>query len=418
METVLRLADGYIETFAGNGKARSTGDGKRAVKAGIPLPHHVALDREEKWVYFAESGSDRIRRIDLDTGTLHNFAGIGETCYCGDEGPCGEAGLYLPLGVAFDSRNNLYICDSGSNRIRRVDGETGVITTVVGTGQHGFNGDGPGLEVNLTWPAAIAFDREDVLYIADTQAHRVRRYDPKTGLVTTIAGTWTAEDEAREQPLVARNLVVLSGDAIGIDFSDDHGWLMPVCSDGLDLSMYLDDGKPAMEARLYDVVGVAVSHKGEVHLVDKGSNRVRKIEAGTGTISTIAGVCRYGYDGDDKPAVRAMLHAPEAVLFDRDDNLYISDTMNHRVRKVDAVTGLITTVAGNGDSGYEDQHMGGCGAARFVAKESAGMLKHGDGLLGVEAVVNAPVGLALDQHGHLYICERGENKIRRLKLAS
>ena len=417
METELGLAAGYIETFAGNGKARSTGDGKRAVKAGIPLPHHIALDKAGRWLYFAESGSDRVRRVNLQEGTVHNFAGIGETCYSGDDGLCGEAGLYLPLGVAFDSLNNLYICDSGSNRIRKVDHATGIITTVVGTGQHGFNGDGPALEVNLTWPAAIAFDHEDVLFIADTQAHKVRRFDPKTGLVTTIAGTWSAEDEAREQPLVARNLVVLSGDAIGIDFSDDQGWLMPVCSDGLDMSMYLDDGKPAMDARLYDIVGLAVDARGDVYVVDKGSNRVRKIDSRTGVISTVAGVCRYGYDGDEKPAVRAMLHAPEAVILDHDDNLYIADTMNHRVRKIDGKTGLIATVAGNGDSGYEDKNIGGCGAARFVAKESSGMLKHGDGLLGTEAVVNSPVGLAVDSQSHLYICERGENKIRRLKLS-
>jgi sugar lactone lactonase YvrE len=416
METELQLATGYIETFAGNGKARSTGDGKRAVKSGIPLPHHGALDKDETWFYFAESGSDRIRRVNLREGTLHNFAGIGETCYSGDEGPCGDAGLYLPLDVAFDSRNDLYICDSGSNRIRKVDHETGLITTIIGTGQHGFNGDGPALEVNLTWPAAIAFDPNDVMYIADTQAHRIRRYDSRTGVVTTVAGTWTDEDEAREQPLVARNLVVLSGDAIGIDFSDDHGWLMPVCSDGLDMSMYLDDGKPALDARLYDVVGLTVNGKGDIIFVDKGSNRVRSIDPRSGIISTVAGVCRYGYDGDDKPAIRAMLHAPEAVVVDRQDNLYISDTMNHRVRKVEVATGLITTVAGNGDSGYEDKNMGGCGAARFVAKESAGTVKHGDGLLGVEAVVNSPVGLSLDSQGYLYICERGENKIRRVKL--
>jgi sugar lactone lactonase YvrE len=416
METELQLATGYIETFAGNGKARSTGDGKRAVKSGIPLPHHAALDKDETWFYFAESGSDRIRRVNLREGTLHNFAGIGETCYSGDEGPCGDAGLYLPLDVAFDSRNDLYICDSGSNRIRKVDHETGLITTIIGTGQHGFNGDGPALEVNLTWPAAIAFDPNDVMYIADTQAHRIRRYDSRTGAVTTVAGTWTDEDEAREQPLVARNLVVLSGDAIGIDFSDDHGWLMPVCSDGLDMSMYLDDGKPALDARLYDVVGLTVNGKGDIIFVDKGSNRVRSIDPRSGIISTVAGVCRYGYDGDDKPAIRAMLHAPEAVVVDRQDNLYISDTMNHRVRKVEVATGLITTVAGNGDSGYEDKNMGGCGAARFVAKESAGTVKHGDGLLGVEAVVNSPVGLSLDSQGYLYVCERGENKIRRVKL--
>jgi sugar lactone lactonase YvrE len=416
METELQLASGYIETFAGNGKARSTGDGKRAVKSGIPLPHHSALDKDETWFYFAESGSDRIRRINLREGTLHNFAGIGETCYSGDDGLCGEAGLYLPLDVAFDSRNDLYICDSGSNRIRKVDHATGIITTIIGTGQHGFNGDGPALDVNLTWPAAIAFDPNDVMYIADTQAHRIRRYDPRTGIVTTVAGIWTAEDEAREQPLVARNLVVLSGDAIGIDFSDDHGWLMPVCSDGLDMSMYLDDGKSALDARLYDVVGLTVNANGDIIFVDKGSNRVRSIDHRSGIISTVAGVCRYGYDGDDKPAVKAMLHAPEAVVVDRQDNLYISDTMNHRVRKVEAATGLITTVAGNGDSGYEDKNMGGCGAARFVAKESAGTVKHGDGLLGVEAVVNSPVGLSLDSQGYLYICERGENKIRRVKL--
>ena len=416
MGTQVELGVGFIETFAGNGKARSTGDGKLAVKAGIPLPHHAALDRDGRYLYFAESGSDRVRRVDLQAGTLHNFAGIGETCYSGDSGPCGEAGLYLPLDVAFDSQNHLYICDSGSNRIRRVDRDTGVITTIVGTGQHGFNGDGPALEVNLTWPAAIAFDADDVLYIADTQAHRVRRYDPRTGQVVTIAGSWTAEDDAREQPLVARNLVVLSGDAIGIDFSDDHGWLMPVCSDGLDLSLYLDDGRPATEARLYDIVGIAVDRRGHVYVVDKGSNRVRKIDASSGVMSTVAGICRYGYDGDDKPAVKAMLHAPEAVVLDAHDNLYISDTMNHRVRKVDAHTGVITTVAGNGESGYEDKNMGGCGAARFVAKESAGQLKHGDGLLAVEAVVNSPVGLALDPQGLLYICERGENKIRRARL--
>ncbi|TAJ26160.1 MAG: hypothetical protein EPO64_06840 [Nitrospirae bacterium] len=416
MGTEVDLSVGYIETFAGNGKARSTGDGKRATKAGIPLPHHLVVDKEERYLYFAESGSDRIRRVDLKAGTLHNYAGIGETCYSGDSGPCSEAGLYLPLGVACDSRNDLYVCDSGSNRIRKIDHETGIITTVVGTGQFGFNGDGPALEINLTYPAAIVFDQDDVLYIADTQAHRVRRFDPRTGLVTTIAGTWSAEDDAREQPLVARNLVVLSGDSIGIDFSDDHGWLRPECSDGLDLSLYLDDGRSALEARLYDLVGMAVDSHGHVYVVDKGSNRVRKIDRHTGIISTAAGVCRYGYDGDDKPAVQAMLHAPEGVVFDPRDNLYVSDTMNHRVRKIDAKTGIISTVAGNGDSGYEDKNMGGCGMARFVAKEDAGQLKHGDGLLAVEAVVNAPVGMTFDSQGSLYICERGENKIRRAKV--
>src|SRR5919107_5946244 len=103
MATGVELAVGYIETFAGNGKARSTGDGKPAVKAGIPLPHHVALAKEERYLYFAESGSDRVRRIDLQAGTLHNFSGVGEKCYSGDDGPCAGAGVYLPPDLAFSS---------------------------------------------------------------------------------------------------------------------------------------------------------------------------------------------------------------------------------------------------------------------------------------------------------------------------
>ena len=416
METSVESPVGRIQTFAGNGKSRSTGDGKRAKKAGIPLPNHICIDKEERWLYIAENGSDRVRRVDLEAGTIHNYAGIGETCYSGDDGPCGEAGLYLPLSVAIDSNNDLYICDSGSNRIRKVDHETDVITTVVGSGESGFNGDGHAVEVNLTYPGAIAFDAEDHLYIADTQAHRIRKYDPRTGLVTTIAGTWSREDEDWISPLTAQNLVVLSGDAIGIDFSDDQGWLRPQCSDNLDLSLYLDDGRPALEAKLWDVVAIDVDPWGNVLLVDKASNRIRKVDGQTGIISTVAGVCRYGYDGDGKPAVMSMLNVPEAAIVDQEANVYIADSMNHRIRKVNHATGLIETIAGNGDSGYEDKNMGGCGAARFVAKEDAGMLKHGDGNLAVEAVVNAPSGLALDGQGYLYICERNENKVRRVKL--
>ena len=237
------------------------------------------------------------------------------------------------------------------------------------------------------------------------------------GLLTTVGGTWTDEDEGRVSPLTAQNLIVLSGDAIGIDFSDDQGWLRPQCSDGLDLSFYLDDGKPASDGKFYDIVGLDVDQNGDLILTDKGTNRIRKIDMKTGILSTIAGVCRYGYDGDDKLAVKSMLNVPEGAIADPSGNVYIADSMNHRVRKVDANTGVISTVAGNGDSGYDDKNMGGCGAARFVAKEDAGMLKHGDGRLAVEAVVNSPAGLALDSQGFLYVCERNENKIRRVKIA-
>jgi DNA-binding beta-propeller fold protein YncE len=418
MEEMLAVTPGIIETFAGNGKSRSTGDGKIATKAGIPLPIGLAVDPACRYLYFAESGSDRVRRIELATGLISHVAGIGETCYSGDGGLAAEAGLYLPLDVAFDSQGDLYICDSGSNRIRRIDLKTGMIETFAGTGEFGFSDDGPALEVNLTYPSAIAFDSQDRLFIVDAQAHRIRMYDPRTKEISTIAGVWSHEDDVRDSPLIAKNLVVLSGDAIGIDFSDDHGWLHPPCdTDGMDMNVFYDDGKRATEVRFHDPVGVAVDLNDDVYVADKGSNRVRKIDRNSGLVTTVAGVCYYGYDGDGKPATKAMLNAPEAVLFDPAGNLYISDAMNHRVRRVEAGTGIITTVAGNGESGYKESGaMGGCGMAKFVKAVDKEMIKHGDGRIAVEAVVNSPAGLALDANGFLFICERGENKIRRLKL--
>src|SRR5437667_12744725 len=182
------IAVGIIETFAGNGKSRSTGDGKPATKAGMPLPVGVAIDPQNQSLYYTESGSDRVRRIELATGIISHVAGIGETCYSGDGGPAAEAGLYLPLDVAFDSKGDLYICDSGSNRIRRVDMKTGIIDAIAGPGEFGFNGDGPAPGVDPTYPRAIAFDSRDRLLIVAGQAHRIPMDDPATQPVTPIAG--------------------------------------------------------------------------------------------------------------------------------------------------------------------------------------------------------------------------------------
>src|SRR2546422_939920 len=130
-------------------------------------------------------------------------------------------------------------------------------------------------------------------------------YDPETKLITTIAGTWSKDDDDRDSPLIAKNLVVLSGDAIGIDFSDDHGWLRPECSpDGMDMSVYRDDGKPGAEVRFHDPVALTVDAHDDMYVADKGSNRIRKIEMKTGIVTTVAGVCFYGYDGDGQPASR------------------------------------------------------------------------------------------------------------------
>src|SRR5438128_10346335 len=144
-----------IDTSARSTKSRITGDAKPATKAGMPLPVGVAIDPQNQSLYYTESGSDRVRRIELATGIISRVAGIGETCYSGDGGPAAEAGLYLPLDVAFDSKGDLNICDFGCNRIRRVVIKSGIIDAIAGTGEFGFNGDGPALEVHLTYPSAI-----------------------------------------------------------------------------------------------------------------------------------------------------------------------------------------------------------------------------------------------------------------------
>src|SRR2546427_10746867 len=126
------IAVGIIETFAGNGKSRSTGDGKPATKAGMPLPVGVAIDPQNQSLYYTESGSDRVRRIELATGIISHVAGIGETCYSGDGGPAAEAGLDLPPDVGFGSKGDLLICDSGRNRIPHGALKTGVSSHTAG----------------------------------------------------------------------------------------------------------------------------------------------------------------------------------------------------------------------------------------------------------------------------------------------
>src|SRR5256712_3889109 len=133
------------------------------------------------------------------------------------------------------------------------------------------------------------------------------------------------------------------------------------------MGVYRDDGTPGTEVRFHDPVAITVDAHDDVYVADKGSNRIRKIDMKTGTVTTVAGVCFYGYDGDGKPATQAMLNAPEAALFDPTGHMYISDAMNPRVRRVEAGADIITTVAGDGESGYKaSAAMGGCGTGEVV----------------------------------------------------
>ena len=305
-------------------------------------PGGVAVDGVGN-LYVADSFNHRIRRVD-PSGTITTIAGTGERGFSGDGGPAVAAQLRRPEGVAVDAAGNLYIADRYNNRIRRVD-PFGTITTIAGTGEYGFSGDGgPAVAARLRLPYGITADTAGNLYIADTFNDRIRQIDP-SGTITTIAGTG------------------LSG------FSGDNG--------------------PAIQARLYRPGGVAVDAAGNLYIADSYNNRIRRVDP-FGTITTIAGTGEYGFSGDGGPAVAARLRLPYGIIVDTAGNLYIADSYNNRIRRVDP-SRVITTIAGTGEYGFS-----------------------GDGGPAVEAQLAYPLGLAVDAAGNLYVADSRNHRIRIL----
>ncbi len=332
---------GVITTVAGNGGYLFSGDGGPAIEAAIDA-HGAALDGAGN-LYIADLGNNRIRRVDTDN-VITTVAGTGQVLLGGDGGPAAAAALDFPQGLAVDEVGNLYIADTIGDRIRRVD-PNGVISTVAGTGEYGFSGDG-GLAAAafLHSPAGVTLDGEGSLYIADEGNHRIRRVDPD-GVISTVAGT--GED----------------------GFSGDGG--------------------PATDAALFNPEGVAVDATGNLYIADSFNHRIRRVDP-DGVISTVAGNGDKGFSGDGGPATAASLSFPRDVAVDASGNLYIADTANNRVRRVDP-DGVITTVAGTGEFGFS-----------------------GDGGPAVDASLNVPAGITLDKSGNLYLTDFNNNRVRRV----
>jgi sugar lactone lactonase YvrE len=278
-----------------------------ALTVPLLLPSAIAFDASGN-LYFAETANHTIRKVD-SSGNIITIAGTGTQGFSGASGPAISATLDSPQGLALDSLDNLYIADTHNHCIRKLNLITGTITTIAGTGTQGFSGDnGPATAAQLSLPTALAVDRANNLYLADSANHRIRRIDATTGVITTIAGTGTQ------------------------GFSGDNG--------------------SAINANIDSPTGLAVDSANNLYLADTHNHRIRRIDATTGAITTIAGTGIAGFSGDNAAATSANLALPHGLTIDPAGNLYLADTHNHRIRRIDATTGAITTIAGTGTQAF------------------------------------------------------------------
>ncbi len=340
-----------INTVAGNGDAYYGGDNGPATSAYINYPTGIAVDSAGN-LYIADNQNNRVRKVNAATGIITTVAGTGTGGYNGDNIAATSAELYYPNAVALDSAGNLYIADSSNSRIRKVNASTGIITTVAGTGYGGWNGDNiSAITAELYNPTSVAVDSVGNIYIADDYNNRVRKVSAYTGIITTVAGTG------------------------GYGFSGDTG--------------------PAVNAKLYYPYSIALDSTGNLYICDLYNNRVRMVTASTGIINTVAGNGSYGYSGDGGPAISATMYNPMGITVDGAGNFYFADQVDGRIRMVNASTGIITTVAGNGTYGDDS-----------------------NGLPATSSAIYAPFGVALDAAGNLYIADEDTSQVRKVNAAT
>ncbi|MGD0668821.1 MAG: hypothetical protein ABSB23_14775 [Bryobacteraceae bacterium] len=388
-----------INTIVGNGTLGFSGDGATATAAELNRPTGVAVDTAGH-IYIADSLNNRIR-VAQSGGSISTFAGNGGYSYSGDGGPAASAQMNSPHGVAVDGAGNYYIADAGNNVVRKVSAG-GTITTLAGNGTAGFGGDGGAATgAQLNGPQGVAVDGAGNVYIADTGNSRVREVSGST--ITTFAGSGTAG--------------------------------------------YSGDGGAAASAQLYSPVGLAFDTKGNLYIADTDNSAIRKVA--NGAISTVAGNGLQGYSGDGGPALSAQLNYPEGVAVDAAGNLYITDTLNYRIRMV-SPTGNIATIAGNGVAGYSGDG-GPASQAKLsyptgIAVDSVGNVffsdagasvrkiyvngpiitiagngsvgYSGDGGLATGASLNGPTGMAVDAKGNVYVADSANNAVRLLQFAT
>ena len=342
----MTILKGIIQTIAGTGEAGYSGDSGPATAAMLREPFMCAFDPAGNLV-FSESRNYCVRRIDAQTGVITTLVGDGQPGYSGDGGPADRARLNEPYSLTVDDNGDIYIVDRLNAAVRKVDGGTGIISTVAGTGEPGYGGDGgPGTLAQLREPNDCYLDGRGGLLIADIQDQRIRRLDLDTGIIATFAG---------------------NGEKVRAG-----------------------DGLPATQASILGARAVCMDGIGNTYIAEREGNGVRKVDT-AGIMSTLAGTGERGYTGDGGPAIAATWGAPKAIRCDAAGDVIVVDTENHAIRRINA-EGIVTTIAGG--------HLGG----------------NGDGGPATAAGLERPHGCGIGPDGTLYIADSNNHRVRAVGL--
>jgi DNA-binding beta-propeller fold protein YncE len=333
----------FIETVAGTGSPEHSGDSGRvsAINIGNPFGVVIGLDGA---LYITEIQNHRVLQVDLKAGRVLTVAGCGQKGYAGDGGPAVDAELNEPYEVRFDRSGNMYVVEMKNHIIRRVDAGTKKISTVAGDGRAGFRGDGgPATEAQLNQPHSIALDREDAIYVADIGNHRIRRIDPQTGRIDSVAGNDERKmprngQSAHNHPILGPRALDIDGNTLWIALREGHSvWRMNLDDGvlhhvaGFGKAGFTGDGGPATHATFNGPKGIAVGPDGDVFVVDSANNAIRRIEVESGRIFTLVGGTKRATSVDGE---EIQLEQPHGVCAAKDGAVFIGDTGNHRVLRV------------------------------------------------------------------------------------
>ncbi len=394
-----------IYQYAGSTISGASGDGGQASLARFAGPYGVAVNSSDL-LYITDTSNCVVRTVDPMTTVIDLFAGSYTSGFSGDGGPATSAQLSYPRGITTDVFNNVYVCDTSNDRIRRIDFTTNIISTIAGNGSNSFSGNGiPGYLAALSSPTGVTTDNNGNLYIADTNNHCIRFLNVQTGIITTVAGRpmrpgYFGNNTFANTALLSSPSQVAYDRSSGYYYIADEGnrrvrfvdsatgVIYDYVGNGSPLS--LTDKVPVSRAVFGNIASLATDLQNNIYIADGPGNTISKIDISSGLISTVVGTGLSAFSVDG-PAITTAISTPRTAVVDSSNNLLFCDTNNHRIRKYISTTKRVQTIAGTGVANYS-----------------------GDGGYASTASLNSPKALALDLSGNIYIGDSSNYRIRRV----